>query len=356
MIAKKILSSCLNELKAISDIEFACCGPDGAVLVETADLCIDPSEIRDFSESGDEIKETGKYRMFRVADGDRTVYVALTKGRSEKALLMGRTAASEIYHLHVAYGGRAGKDAFFQDLLLNNPNAGNIYDRAKDFRIKFDAKRAVYIVEQKNHENGHIVRDVVKGLFGSGDFVTALDDKKTIIIKELKAGDGREDLKTTASMIADTVNAEAMLDVRVSCGGAVNELKDIHRSFMEASLAMDVGKIFYDTENVAVYSELGVGRLIYQLPEEPCVRFLHEIFGDEIPEKLDDEMLLTVRTFLENSLNVSETARQLFVHRNTLLHRLEKIEKATGLDIRVFDDALTLKISMMVMDHVKSLK
>ena len=157
-------------------------------------------------------------------------------------------------------------------------------------------------------------------------------------------------------MIVDMMNTEAMLNVRVAYGTIVNELKDVSKSYKEAKMALDVGKIFYAEKSVAAYSTLGIGRLIYQLPVNLCKLFIQEIFGENIPEELDEETLVTVNKFFENNLNVSETSRQLFVHRNTLVYRIEKLQKATGLDIRTFDDALTFKIALMVVNYMKYLE
>ena len=152
------------------------------------------------------------------------------------------------------------------------------------------------------------------------------------------------------------MNAEAMLNVKVSFGTVVQELKDVSKSYKEAKMALDVGKIFYVERNVVAYSTLGIGRLIYQLPVNLCRLFIDEIFGDNVPDDLDEEALTTINKFFENNLNVSETARQLFVHRNTLVYRIEKIQKSTGLDLRNFDDALTFKIALMVVNYMKYLE
>ena len=152
------------------------------------------------------------------------------------------------------------------------------------------------------------------------------------------------------------MNAEAMLNVRVSYGTVVPELKDVSKSYKEAKMAMDVGKIFYQEKNVVAYSTLGIGRLIYQLPVNLCKIFIEEVFGDNVPLELDEEALTTINKFFENNLNVSETSRQLFVHRNTLVYRIEKIQKGTGLDLRSFDDALTFKIALMVVNYMKYLE
>ena len=151
------------------------------------------------------------------------------------------------------------------------------------------------------------------------------------------------------------MNAEAMLNVRVAFGTVVQELKDVSKSYKEAKLALDVGKIFYAERNVVAYSTLGIGRLIYQLPVNLCRIFIEEIFGDNLPIDLDEETLTTINKFFDNNLNVSETSRQLFVHRNTLVYRIEKIQKSTGLDLRNFDDALTFKIALMVVNYMKYL-
>ena len=151
-------------------------------------------------------------------------------------------------------------------------------------------------------------------------------------------------------------NSEAMTNVRVSYGTIVNDIKGVSKSYKEANMALDVGKIFYADKTVIAYSTLGIGRLIYQLPINLCEMFIDEVFGGELSEEIDEEILNTIDKFLENSLNVSETSRQLYIHRNTLVYRIEKLEKATGMDVRNFDDALSFKIAMMVRGYINYIK
>ena len=160
-------------------------------------------------------------------------------------------------------------------------------------------------------------------------------------------------MEQIARMIVDMLNTEAMTQVRVAYGNPVSEIKDVSRSYKEAKMALDVGKIFYAEKNIVSYTKLGIGRLIYQLPVPLCEMFMKEVFGDQLPDAFDEETQVTISKFFENNLNVSETARQLYIHRNTLVYRLEKIQKSTGLDIRAFDDALTFKIAMMVVSYMK---
>jgi carbohydrate diacid regulator len=162
-----------------------------------------------------------------------------------------------------------------------------------------------------------------------------------------------DEVAKTAQVVVDMLNSEAMLIAKVAYGTIVPELKEVSKSYKEAKMALDVGKIFYMEKPVTAYNTLGIGRLIYQLPINLCRMFITEIFGDKIPEELDDEMLTTVQKFFDNNLNVSETSRQLYVHRNTLVYRIEKLHQATGLDVRKFDDALTFKIALMVVNYMK---
>ena len=186
----------------------------------------------------------------------------------------------------------------------------------------------------------------------SKDFITAVDEKNIILVKELKTGESYEDMDKVAKMILDMLNTEAMATVHVAYGTIVNELKEVSRSYKEAKMALDVGKIFYSDKNIVAYNNLGIGRLIYQLPVSLCRMFIKEIFDGKSPDDLDDETLVTINKFFENNLNVSETSRQLYIHRNTLVYRLDKLQKSTGLDLRVFEDAITFKIALMVVKYM----
>ena len=197
--------------------------------------------------------------------------------------------------------------------------------------------------------------ETVRNIFSSKakDFVTAVDEKNIILVKEVKQNETYEDMNKTAKVIVDMLNTEAMSSVHVAFGTIVNEIKEVSRSYKEAKMALDVGKIFYGNRNIIAYSNLGIGRLIYQLPIPLCKMFIKEIFENRSPDDFDEETLTTINKFFENSLNVSETSRQLYIHRNTLVYRLDKLQKSTGLDLRVFEDAITFKIALMVVKYMK---
>lgn len=270
--------------------------------------------------------------------------------------MLGRVAVSQIQNLIVAYKERFDRNNFFQNLLLDNLLLVDIYNRAKKLHIEAAVRRVIFIIET-NSEKDSTPTELLSGMFSSqsGDYITAVDESSVILVKSLEANEGYEVLEHTAQTIVDMMNMEAMLNVRVAYGTIVNELKDLSKSYKEAKMALDVGKIFYAEKKVNAYNTLGIGRLIYQLPVNLCKIFIEEIFGDNIPMDFDEETLNTVNKFFENNLNVSETSRQLFVHRNTLVYRIEKLEKSTGLDVRTFDDALTFKIALMVVNYMKYL-
>ena len=220
--------------------------------------------------------------------------------------------------------------------------------------METDVRRVVFIVEI-NREKDSTILESVRGMFGgkSKDFVTAVDEKNIIVVKEIAPGEGYPEINKTARMILNLLKSETEEDIHIAYGTVVPELKEVSRSYKEAKMALDVGKIFFEDRDIIAYSSLGIGRLIYQLPIPLCKMFIKEIFDGKSPDEFDEETLTTINKFFENSLNVSETSRQLYIHRNTLVYRLDKLQKSTGLDLRVFEDAITFKIALMVVKYMK---
>ena len=269
--------------------------------------------------------------------------------------MVGKIASFQIQNLLVAYKERFDKDNFIKNLLLDNLLLVDIYNRAKKLHIEVEARRLVFILETNPDKNSGALESV-KSLLGtkSGDFITAVDEKNIIIVKELAPGEDYAQMNKVAATILEAAGRDEEGKTHVAYGTIVKEIKEVSRSYKEARMAMDVGKIFSAENDIYAYSSLGIGRLIYQLPMSLCNMFIKEVFGEKIPDILDDEEAMsTINKFFENNLNISETARQLYVHRNTLVYRLERIEKAIGLDIRTFDDAMTFRIAVMVIAHMK---
>ena len=275
-------------------------------------------------------------------------------GQDPQMSIAGKMGASQLANLLYAYKERMDKNRFIQNLILDNMLLVDVYNQAKKMKIPTELKRTVFLIEAKN-EGESLILETLKGLYATGtkDFVTAVDERHVILVKALENTDGYGQLNQIAKVLVDTLNMEAMVSVRVSYGTIVDELKEVSRSYKEADMVLEVGRVFYVDKNILAYNELGIGRLIHQLPASLCEMFLKEVFDGDVAGQFEEEELTTVYTFFDNNLNISETARQLYVHRNTLVYRLEKIQKKTGLDVRVFEDALTFKIAMMVADHMK---
>jgi carbohydrate diacid regulator len=212
----------------------------------------------------------------------------------------------------------------------------------------------VFIIETNREKEGSEMEKVRTLFHGkTHDFVTAVDEKNIIVVRELLEGEGNEDLYRTAETIRALFNSSDGQDVHIAYGSIVKEIKEVSRSYKEARMALDVGKIFFEDKDIIAYANLGIGRLIYQLPIPLCKMFIKEIFGGRSPDDFDEETLVTINKFFENNLNVSETSRQLYIHRNTLVYRLDKLQKSTGLDLRVFEDAITFKIALMVVQYMR---
>lgn len=354
MISSQIIQNSIEELKGITKVDLSVYDLNGQSIAGTVEMLELSAElIRGFVVSPADSQVIGTHHLLKILDDGEVVYILVARGFSDDVYMVGKIAVCQLQNLIIAYKERFDRNNFFQNLLLDNLLLVDIYNRAKKLHIEVNAKRAVFLVEAKLEKDG-IVTELLKGMFSNqtGDYITAVDESNVILIKALDEDDSYENMLQVARTIVDMMSAEAMLNVKVAFGTVVPELKDVSKSYKEAKMALDVGKIFYAERDVVAYTMLGIGRLIYQLPSNLCRIFIQEIFGDSIPEELDDEMLTTVNKFFENNLNVSETSRQLFVHRNTLVYRIEKLAKSTGLDIRTFDDALTLKIALMVVNYM----
>ena len=355
MISNQILQNTIEGLKGITRIDFCVLDTDGKSLASTFP---EPGnyeeEVEPFVESPADSQVVQGYQFFKIFDDHQLEYILVVNGDSDDVYMIGKIATFQIQNLLVAYKERFDKDNFIKNLILDNLLLVDIYNRAKKLHIDADVRRVVMILELEQ-EREHSSMESVKSLFGgkSKDFITAVDEKSIIIVKELEENEGYEEMDKLAQTILDTLGLEKENTTHIAYGTIVSELKEVSRSYKEARMALDVGKIFSPEKDVIAYSSLGIGRLIYQLPIPLCKMFIKEIFGGKSPDDFDEETLVTIDKFFENSLNVSETSRQLYIHRNTLVYRLDKLQKSTGLDLRVFEDAITFKIALMVVRYMK---
>lgn len=253
------------------------------------------------------------------------------------------------------YDEKYDKSSLIKNIILDNILPGDIYLKARELYFNSDVSRTVIIV--RNLDNNDLsVYDVLQNLFPdrNKDFIISINESDIVLVKEMGKDIGPRDIESLASSIADTLSGEFYVHAVIGIGTTVSNIKDLARSFKEAQTALEVGKVFDTDKTIVSYDNLGIARLIYQLPTTLCETFLHEVFKRGSIDNLDQETLFTIQRFFENNLNVSETSRKLFVHRNTLVYRLEKIKKITGLDLRQFDHAIVFKIALMVDKYLRS--
>ena len=356
MVSNQTLQNTLEGLKSITRRDFSVLERDGKVVATTQPdlLHSNLDGVGDFMQNPAESQVVMGYQYFKVFDNGIAEYVVMIKGEDEETYRIGKIAAFQIQGLIIAYKERFDRDNFVKNLLLDNLLLVDIYSRAKKLRIENNVRRVVYVVEARTDDDAGMV-EIMRNIFPSKnrDFVTVVDQEHIILAKELKSTDKHDAITAYANTICDTLSAEAMEPVCVGIGTVVDDLKHVSRSFKEAKMALEVGKIFDEKALVVNYENLGVGRLIYQLPMSLCRMFVNEVLRGFTSDVLDEEALVTIDKFFENNLNVSETARQLYIHRNTLVYRLDKLQKLTGLDLRNFDDAIIFKITLMVGKYMR---
>lgn len=355
MISNQILQNTIEGIKSISRVDLHVADTDGKIVATTSQSEEQfENAVRAFVASPADSQSVQEYQFFKVYDENQLELILIAQGTSDDVFMVGKMTAFQIQGLLTAYKERYDKDNFIKNLLLDNLLLVDIHNRAKKLHVDVDARRCVCIIETKN-EKDSVALETIRTMFAGHkrDFITAVDEKSIILVKELDDNQGYEEIERISNIIVDMLNTEAMVKANIAYGTIVKEIKEVSRSYKEARMALDVGKIFFSTKNVIAYNNLGIGRLIYQLPVPLCKMFIKEIFDEKSPDEFDDETLATINKFFENSLNVSETSRQLYIHRNTLVYRLDKLEKSTGLDLRVFEDAITFKIALMVVKYMK---
>lgn len=309
----------------------------------------------EFFAAGVEEGEFGGY-CFNLLSGyeNGAEYAVFASQKGEGAAMVCAVTAVAISNSQSLYDEKHDKVTFIKKILLDNILPGDIYIKSREMNFSSDMRRVVYLVRMAERQDTAVI-EVLQRLFPDRqkDFAITINESEVVLVKEVRNPDSKE-IARIAKLIDTTLTEELQLEHVIGVGAVANQLKDVARSFKEAQIAVDIGRVFDEELTVMNFENLGIGRLIYQLPTTLCEMFLSEVFKKGSIESLDEETLFTIQKFFENNLNVSETSRKLFVHRNTLVYRLEKIKKITGLDLREFDNAIVLKVALMVKKYLKS--
>ncbi len=295
------------------------------------------------------------YTYFMFSSIKKNDYCVFVEGIDDEAKRFAALLAITFQSIKQSHDEKFDKTNFVKNVVLDNILPGDIFAKARELHFSTDVHRVVLLIRVVSGTDASAY-DVISNLFPDKqkNFIFNISENDTVLVKEVKRGVDPLDIEKLAASIVDTLNSEHYIKSVVGIGTAITNVRDLATSFKEAQIALEVGKVFDTEQNIISYDNLGIARLIYQLPTTLCEMFLREVFKQESVERLDQETLFTIQRFFENNLNVSETSRGLFVHRNTLVYRLEKIKKLTGLDLREFDDAIVFKVALMVKKYLSS--
>ena len=304
-----------------------------------------------FAESNATVIEGVTYKTF--GNQIHPEYAVFIDGEDELAIKYADLSAVTLNSLKQFFDEKYDRGIFIKNVILDNILPGDIYLKARELRFNNDTSRVVLLIRVPDQTDASTF-DVIQNLFPdkTKDFVININETDIALVKDVKTGIASKDIEKLARSIADSLNTELYTHAIIGIGTTVVGIKDLAKSFKEAQVSLEVSKVFDTEKTIVSYESLGIARLIYQLPTTLCEMFLHEVFKIGSIDSLDHETLFTIQRFFENNLNVSETSRKLFVHRNTLVYRLEKIKKITGLDLREFDDAIVFKVALMVKKYL----
>ncbi len=352
-MANRLFQNMVQQMKAAAGRQIGVLDDTGAVVACSEPELIGEQWPADGLQQGSEFRQSG--RTFRPLAQERgTNYAVFVEGEDPEASRIAAMVAVSLENLKLYYDEKYDKSNFIKNVVMDNILPGDIYAKARELHFSVDTTSVVLLVRILTENPSVSPFDVVSSLFTDNqrDFVFTISESDIVVVKEIRQEVDSKAIESLAGSIVDVLEGEHYIKAAVGVGMMVTGIKELANSFKEAQVALEVGKVFDTERSILRYDNLGIARLIYQLPTTLCEMFLKEVFKKGSIDSLDQETLFTIQRFFENNLNVSETSRGLFVHRNTLVYRIEKIKKLTGLDLREFDDAIVFKVALMVKKYL----
>ncbi|MCR5430153.1 MAG: helix-turn-helix domain-containing protein [Eubacterium sp.] len=348
MITNKTLKDTLDGIKKISKVDLFVYDLKGKIVANTSEADDKISDaVFNFIESKKDKDEKSSLCFYKLA----TNQVLVAKGKDAK--MIGEMTAFQIENLDNHTDSSSDENEFLKKLISNDILPTDLKNQTKQLGVDVKGNKCVFIIESEHEKNGIVIEALKNALVEESDLISDVDDKNIVLVKELVDAKDIEEAASIAYAIVDMLNTEIMQNARVSYSSIITNIKDTANGYNEARIALDVGTIFKTEEQVISYNEIGIEKLIYQMPLSMCKDFIDEVFDGEVPEEFDKETAVTAQEMFENNLNISEAARQLFIHRNTLVYRLDKIYKNTGFDLREFEDAMMFRMVMMVKKYIE---
>ncbi len=356
-MSNRLFQSVIHQMKDAIDRIIGVIDENGVIiscseLVKIGEVC---QGIRDELAYASEEVVSGGYTYRPIGGGAKAEYAVFVEGEDKVAEKMSKLLTISLGNIKNLYDEKYDKGSFIKNIILDNILPSDIYIKSKELHFNTDEMRIIFLIKFFG-KTDMMPFEMLQNMFPdkSKDYVISVGEHDIVLVKDIKPGTEMKEIEKIATNIADTLSTEFYTKVAIGISTVVDNIKDLARAYKEAQVALEVGKVFETEKNIINYENLGIGRLIYQLPTTLCEMFLQEVFKKGSLESLDRETLMTIQCFFENNLNVSETSRKLFVHRNTLVYRLEKIRKLTGLDLREFEHAITFKVALMVKKYLNS--
>ena len=357
-MSNRLFQSVIHQMKDAIDRVIGVIDENGVIVAcsELVKIGEFRTKVKDeMAYSSDVIVSGGSTYRSLVYNGTKTEYVVFVEGEDKMADKMSKLLSISLGNIKNLYDEKYDKGSFIKNIILDNILPSDIYIKSKELHFNTEEVRVVFLIKFLGKPE-MLPFEMLQNMFPdkTRDYVVSVGEQDVVLVKEVKPNIEVKEIEKIATNIADTLSTEFYSKVSIGISTAVENLKDLARAYKEAQIAIEVGKVFETEKNILSYGNLGIGRLIYQLPTTLCEMFISEVFKRGTLESLDRETLMTIQCFFENNLNVSETSRKLFVHRNTLVYRLEKIKKITGLDLREFEHAITFKVALMVKKYLNS--
>ncbi len=348
MITNKTLKDTLDGIKKISKVDLFVYDFNGKIVANTIDEDDKISNaVLKFIDSKKDKDEKSSICFYRIA----TNQVLVAKGKDAKVI--GEMTAFQIENLNTNADSASDENELLKKLISNDILPDDLKNQTRELGVEVKGKKCVFLIESEHEKNGIVIEALKNALVEETDLISDVDDKNIVLVKELIDTKDYEEASEIAYAIVDMLNTEIMQNARVAYSTIISNIKDTANAYNEARVALEVGKIFRNEEQVIPYNVIGIERLVYGMPISMCKGFMDEVFGGDVPEIFDNETAVTVEKMFENNLNISEASRQLFIHRNTLVYRLDKIHKNTGFDLREFEDAMMFRMVMMIKKYIE---
>ena len=356
-MSNRLFQSVIHQMKDAIDRVIGVIDENGVIIAcsELVKIGEIKQGVRDELAYTSDVVTSSGYTYRPVSGGVKAEYIVFVEGEDKMAEKMSKLLSISLGNIKNLYDEKYDKGSFIKNIILDNILPSDIYIKSKELHFNTEELRIVFLIKFFG-KTDMMPFEMLQNMFPdkSRDYVISAGERDIVLVKDIKPGTDTKEIEKIAINIADTLSTEFYTKVSIGISTIVDNIKDLARAYKEAQIALEVGKVFETEKNIINYENLGIGRLIYQLPTTLCEMFLQEVFKKGSLESLDRETLMTIQSFFENNLNVSETSRKLFVHRNTLVYRLEKIRKLTGLDLREFEHAITFKVALMVKKYLDS--